>query len=74
MNSADALRFVAHEAAWCRNKDEAEALCLLFPALCKAAGVEPMNGYEADAFRAELKEWLRAEADRLHVEKERTRI
>ncbi len=74
MNAADALRFVAHEAAWCRTKDEAEALCLLFPPLCKATGLQPMSGYEADAFRAELRDWLHAEAARQEREHERTRI
>ena len=74
MTIEDALRFVAHEAAWCRSREETEALCLLFPVLLRTLRLEPMNGYEADAFRAALKEWLSAERDRTLAEQERTRI
>lgn len=56
MNPADALRFLEHEASFCRSRDAHEALCLLVPALLRALELEPMNGYEAEQFRRELKE------------------
>lgn len=62
MTAEESLRFLAHETAWwSRYQDEAESICLLVPVLVKAAGLEPMNGYEAEAFRARLREWLEAE-------------
>ena len=55
MNAEDAIRFLAHEAAWCRERDEHEALCLLLPALTRALKLRSMEGGEAAAFRAKLK-------------------
>jgi hypothetical protein len=55
MNATDSLRFLEHEASFCRSHDSHEALCLLLPAMLRALELEPMNGYEAQAFRAELK-------------------
>ena len=74
MTSDDALRYAAHEAAWCRSKEEAEALCLLFPPMLAALKLEPMNGYEAEQFRAEFRAWLQEVADRARADQERTRI
>jgi len=58
MTAEQALRFAAYEAAECRNRDACEALCLLLPPLLSALSLEPMNGYEAEAFRREFKERL----------------
>ena len=64
MTAEDALRFVAYESTWCRNRDAHEALCLLLPSVLRALSLPPMNGYEADAFRRELKEQLKISASR----------
>lgn len=58
MTAEDALRFAAFEAAECRDRDAHEALCLLFPALMRTLSLEPMDGFEARAFRHELKQRL----------------
>lgn len=58
MNVSDAVRFLEHEASWCRSRDQHEALCLLLPPLLKVLELRPMNAYEAEAFRAELKKEL----------------
>ena len=55
MTAEQALRFAAYEAAECRNRDACEALCLLLPPLLSALSLEPMNGYEADSFRIEVR-------------------
>lgn len=62
MKLEDALRFLEHEASYCRSHDSHEALCLLPPALLRALELRPMNGYEAEQFRRELKEKLSAPA------------
>lgn len=59
MNAADALRFLAHEASNCRDHDSHEALCLWLPSMMRIFHSEPMNGYEAEAFKAEFKELLK---------------
>jgi len=74
MTAEDGLRFIAYEADWCRTKDEAEAICLLLPPLLVVLGLEPMNGYEAEVFRAEVKAKLMAARERARAEAERTRI
>jgi len=58
MTPADIIRFVHHEAATCRDYDEAEALCLLMPALLRVADLKPMGDVEAAAFKFKLKETL----------------
>ena len=58
MTAEDALRFLDHQAALCRDRDSHEALCLLLPALLKALVLRPMEGHEALAFRRKLKEQL----------------
>lgn len=55
MSADDALRFVAHEASWCRSRDEHEALCLLMPAMLRVMRLPPMEDLEARAFREQLK-------------------
>jgi hypothetical protein len=65
MNATDALRFVDHEAAFCRGRDSSEALCLLLPPLMMAMGLEPMSEIEAAAFRHELRKWV-ADHPRVH--------
>jgi len=56
MTAHDAVRFLHSQAALCRSRDCHEALCLLLPAILTALGLQPMNGYEASAFRKELKQ------------------
>ena len=58
MTAEQALRFVAYEACWCRDRDAHEALCLLFPAVLRVLSLKPMDGREAEAFRRELKQSL----------------
>lgn len=53
-----ALRFLSHEAALCRDRDTAEALCLLLPALLSELDLKPMNQFEALDFLCELREAL----------------
>jgi hypothetical protein len=61
MTAQDALRFLNHEAAFCRDRDAHEALCLLLPALLRACDLRPMNGYEAQAFRAQLHDLVKSD-------------
>lgn len=58
MTAEAAVRFLAHEASYCRSHDQHEALCLLLPALLRALDLQPMNGYEAEDFKHQLKEAL----------------
>lgn len=58
MNTTDAIRYLAHEAKRCRDRDAAEALCLLFPALCELLGVKPMDDFESIGFHEDLKKFL----------------
>lgn len=55
MNAEEAIRFLEHEASYCREREMHEALCLLLPAMLRALGLPRMNGYEAKDFRRELK-------------------
>ena len=55
MTVEQALRFAAYEASECRDRDADEALCLLFPPLLRVLDLEPMDDFEARAFRHELK-------------------
>jgi hypothetical protein len=61
MNPEDALRFIHHEAGFCRDRDAHEALCLLLPALLRACDLRPMNGYEAQAFRKRLHDLVKSD-------------
>jgi len=58
MSAEDALRFLAHQARQCRDRDTHEALCLLLPALLSQLNLEPMDGFEALDFLAGLKKAL----------------
>lgn len=58
MTADEAIRFLAHEAAWCRDRDDHEAFCLLLPAVMRALRLRSMEGGEAAAFRANLKALL----------------
>lgn len=58
MNPADTIRFLHHQASECRDRDEAEALCLLLPALLRVHDLPPMGDAEAAAFKFVLKETL----------------
>src|SRR5712671_4271902 len=54
--SEKALRFLAHEALRCRDRDTAEALCLLLPALLSELELKPMDQWEALEFHCQLRE------------------
>lgn len=54
----DAIRWLDHEAGLCRDRDAAEALCLVLPALRQYLNLPPMDDLEARAFRERLKEAL----------------
>jgi len=60
MTAEQALRFAAYEAEWCRDRDASEALCLLFPPMLHALELPPMDSFEAERFRRELKAVLAA--------------
>ena len=59
ITTGDALRFVAHQADLCRDRDAAEALCLLLPSLMRVLAIEGMNDFEARAFRERLRRALK---------------
>jgi hypothetical protein len=61
MTAEEAIRFLAHEAAWCRDRDSSESFCLLLPGVLRALGLHPMNPHEAALFRAWLKRSLKKE-------------
>jgi hypothetical protein len=61
MSSDDALRFLAYEASFCRDRDSAEALCLVLPPLLRYLELQPMDGYTAEEFKRELKIRLHAQ-------------
>lgn len=60
MTANDAIRFLAHEAQRCRDRDSHEALCLWLPALCKVLGVRPCDDFEALAIQERAHRELRA--------------
>lgn len=64
MNAQDAVRWLEFEAKRCRDRDSAEALCLLLPALRTALDIPPMEECEARAFRERVKESLRSDLKR----------
>ena len=51
MTTQDAIRYLDHQAAECRDRDTSEALCLLLPAMMRILGLERMEDFEAAAFR-----------------------
>ena len=59
MIAEEALRYLAHEAKECRDRDQAEALCLLLPAMLKLLCLKPMDDFEALDFHAHFHAELR---------------
>lgn len=59
MTATDALRFLAHEARQCRDRDAHEALCLLLPALCKVTALKPADDFAALALQQQFHDELR---------------
>jgi hypothetical protein len=58
MTPERAIRFLHHEAARCRDHDDAEAFCLLLPAMLRILDLPPMNHSEAEAFKNEFRHEL----------------
>jgi hypothetical protein len=65
MTTADAIRFLDHQARECRGRDAGEALCLLLPAIMEILDLERMDDLEALAFRHSFKKDLDALPNRL---------
>jgi len=63
MIAEEALRFLAHEARCCRDRDSHWALCLLFPAVLKLMRLQPMDDVEAFSFKLRLRDELRMQED-----------
>ena len=59
MIAEDAIRFLAHQARRCRDRDTAEAICLLLPAMMQLLYLEPMDDVDAAYFGHEIKRELR---------------
>lgn len=59
MNASDAIRFLAHEAQRCRDRDAHEALCLWLPAMCRVFGLKPADDFDALAIQEQLHRELR---------------
>jgi hypothetical protein len=59
MTAEDAIRYLAHEAAQCRDRDAHEALCLVLPAMMKTFALPPMDAFEARAFAFDFHQALR---------------
>lgn len=57
-----ALRFLAHEASRCHDRDAHEALCLTLPALVNSLGLEPMHYADALEFIVTLRRAVRERA------------
>lgn len=58
MTHANTIRYLAHQARLCRDRDSSEAFCLLLPALLRVLDLDPMEDVEAGAFRHEFKQAL----------------
>jgi hypothetical protein len=61
MTSDEAIRFLAHEAQRCRDRNAHEALCLLLPAMLKTLNLPPMEPGDVVAFD----QWFHRELKRL---------
>lgn len=59
MNADDAIRFLAHEAKQCRDRDAHEMHVLLYPAMLRVLDLQPMTAREAAAARCEFHQALR---------------
>lgn len=58
MNANEALRYLAHEAALCHNRDAHEAFVLLLPALSRVLGQQAMDDLEVLIFEREFLQLL----------------
>lgn len=58
MNSGQAIRWLAHEAKTCRDRDALEMHALLYPAVLKLCDLEAMDDFEAQCFTRDFKERL----------------
>ena len=59
MDAEQAIRFLAHEAQRCRDRDGGEILCLKFPSMLKLLDLPPMTDIEAAVFDVEFHHELR---------------
>lgn len=59
MTPEDAIRFLAHEAAQCRDRDAHEMHVLLYPSMLKVLDLPAMDDVEAAAFHCRFIEALR---------------
>lgn len=59
MSTSDTIRFLAHEAARCRDRDTCEAFCLLLPALCRVLNLKPLDDVAALIFERDFHHALR---------------
>ncbi len=59
LNPEQALRFLDHQARRCRDRDTAEAMCLLLPAFMKILALQPMDNFEALDFTVDVREALK---------------
>lgn len=59
MIAEEGIRYLAHEAKLCRDKDTHEALCLLLPAMLRLLCLEPMDDFEALDFAIKMRDELR---------------
>lgn len=62
MTAEDAIRWLAHEAKRCHDRDTHESLCLTLPPILNALGLEPMHYGDALAFTVELRQSIRERA------------
>ena len=59
LDLADVLRYLAHEAQRCRDRDEHEMHVLLYPSMLRVTDLKPMTDVEAAAFTVRFHEALR---------------
>ena len=64
MTAEQAIRYLAHEAKRCRDRDACESFCLLLPSILNGLHLEPMHYTEALEFTIALRQSLR---DQAHV-------
>lgn len=59
MDAETAIRFLAHEAQRCRDRDGHEMHVLLYPAMLRVLDLQPMDAVEAAAALCEFNQALR---------------
>lgn len=59
MIAEEAIRYLEHQARRCRERDAAEALCLLLPSIRARLGLPAMDDIEAWNFFMDMREELR---------------